>query len=274
MQEKLSRLQEVLRASGSIAIAFSGGVDSTFLPKIAHDLLGDKCIALTAQSCFFPAREMYEAEAFCRHEGIRQILLRTEPLAVPGIRENPKNRCYLCKRALFTQFLEIANENGISAVAEGSNPDDLGDYRPGLQAVAELGILSPLRTADLHKSEIRLLSRKLGLPTWEKPSFACLASRFPYGETITEEQLQRIDRAEQFLLDQGFRQLRVRIHGKAARIELLPEDFPRLLAIREEVTAYFRDCGFAYTSLDLQGYRMGSMNETLPADSGTTCGHS
>ena len=262
---KLQALKARLSSLGSVAVAFSSGVDSSFLLKVAHDLLGDRAVALTARAPFFPAREQEEAKAFCRREGIRQILLDYDILSVEGVRENPRNRCYLCKRAIFTALLRWAEEQGFRCVAEGSNLDDCGDYRPGMRAVAELGIQSPLREAELTKAEIRLLSKELGLPTWDKPSFACLASRFVYGETITREKLSMVEQAEQLLLEMGFRQMRVRIHGTMARIELLPEDFPRLISpqVRETVCKGCKALGFSYVSMDLMGYRTGSMNDPI-----------
>lgn len=265
LQIKYQKLQEYIRQTGSVAVAFSGGVDSTFLLRVAHDVLGDRAVAVTARSCSFPAREWKAAQDFCEQNGIRHVVCESEELEIEGFRRNPENRCYLCKRELFEKIWAIAKDQGLHSVMEGSNLDDNGDYRPGLQAVEELGVLSPLRYAQLSKAEIRELSRELGLPTWDKPSFACLASRFVYGETITEDKLSMVDRAEQLLLDLGFRQVRVRIHGTMARIEVEPSEFEKLLAedVRETVYSQLKSFGFSYVTMDLLGYRTGSMNETL-----------
>ena len=229
------------------------------------EALGDKVIAVTAQSCSFPKRELKEAIAFCEKEGIRHFICESEELHIEGFAQNPKNRCYLCKKELFEKIRKLAAEQNVENVVEGSNLDDNGDYRPGLQAVAELEVKSPLRHCGLSKNEIRLLSKKLGLPTWEKQSFACLASRFVYGEIITEEKLGMVDKAEQLLLDLGFHQVRVRIHGMMARIEIEPAEFDKLMQseVREKITKEFKSYGFTYVTLDLMGYRTGSMNETL-----------
>ncbi len=265
LQEKYQALLECLKSYGKVAVAFSGGVDSTLLLAAAKEALGDNAVALTARSCLNPERESKEAKEFCEKEGIRQFILDVGDSEIHSFQDNPPDRCYICKKALFTQFVELAQKNQISCVAEGSNMDDMGDYRPGMKAVEELDIKSPLRSAKLTKAEFRQLSKKMGLPTWEKPSFACLASRFPYGERITVEKLHRVEQAEEFLRSLGFRQFRVRIHGNLARIELLPEDISRMLdeTMRSQVMTALQNYGFSYVSLDLKGYRTGSMNEVL-----------
>lgn len=265
LQEKNEELKTYLSQLESVAVAFSSGVDSTFLLKTAHNVLGDRVIAVTARSCSFPERELREAVEFCREEGIQHFIVDSEELDIEGFSSNPKNRCYLCKHELFEKISDIAAENGIAHIAEGSNVDDNGDYRPGLKAVAELNIRSPLRYAGLTKADIRELSRQMGLKTWDKQSFACLSSRFVYGETITREKLSMVDRAEQQLLDMGFKQVRVRIHGTIARIEVLPSQLCELAAEpkRQEILAAFHQLGFSYVTADLDGYRMGSMNLTL-----------
>ena len=242
---KLETLRASLREAHSALVAFSSGVDSTFLLHVAHEELGDRVVAVTARSRSFPKRELDEAADFCRAEGVRHVVIDSEELDVPGFAENPPDRCYHCKRELFGKLVAFARENGLAAVLEGSNVDDDGDYRPGRRAIRELGVRSPLRDAGLTKAEIRALSRAMGLPTADKPSFACLASRFPYGERITDEGLDRA--------------------GGVARSEVSPADIPRLAARAPELSDALRSIGFAYVSLDLRGYRTGSLNEALGA---------
>lgn len=265
LQEKYQELKELLTSMDSVVVAFSGGVDSTFLLHAAKEAIGDKVIAVTAQSLSFPKRELEEAKAFALSNHIEHIIVDSEELDIEGFSENPKNRCYLCKTELFTKISEVAKERGFQAVAEASNSDDNGDYRPGLIAVKELGVQSPLRQVGLTKSEIRQLSKEHGLPTWNKPSFACLSSRFPYGESITPKRLKMIDQAEQYLLDLGIWQVRVRIHDNLARIEVDEEGFETFTdpQLRRQIYDEFKKIGFTYVSLDLIGYRTGSMNETL-----------
>lgn len=263
--EKYEELIVYFKNLGNVAVAFSSGVDSTFLLFTAKEALGENVIALTASSNSFPKRELKESKEFCETNGIRQEICETNELEIEGFAKNPKNRCYICKKHLFSKMVEIAKENNICTVVEGSNLDDNGDYRPGLQAIAELGIKSPLREIGFTKEDIRVLSKYLNLPTWEKPSFACLSTRFVYGETITMEKLQMVDKAEQLLMDLGFSQVRVRIHDMMARIEVMPDDFSKLISteIRESIVKHFREYGFNYVSMDLIGYRTGSMNEVL-----------
>ena len=263
---KLEKLKEYLRGLGSVAVAFSGGVDSTFLLKVAQEVLGDNVLALTAENKFVPRRELNAAEKFCAENKIRRVIFMSDVLSIEGVKENPANRCYLCKRELFKNFLRLAEEYNCAAVVEGSNMDDTKDYRPGMKAIAELQIKSPLIAAGLYKAEIRELSREMNLPTADKPSMACLASRIPYGETLTAHKLATVDAAENILIKAGLGQLRVRLHGKIARIEILPEDFPKLLSLREEISARLKALGFEYVTLDLQGYRVGSMNEIINRD--------
>lgn len=266
--QKLAQLKALLKKLGSVVVAFSGGVDSTFLLKVAQEVLRDKVLAVTIDSNSFAKKELREANVFCEQQGIVQEVCKFNELDVEGFCQNPPNRCYICKKALFQNLLEIAEERKIAFVVEGSNIDDEGDYRPGMQAVKELGICSPLREVGLTKQEIRQLSRNYGLAVWNKPSSACLSSRFAYGEQITREKLKMVEQAEQFLQDLGFTQVRVRVHGSLARIEVLLEEIPQLMLQdnRKRIAEKLKEYGFSYVTMDLCGYRIGSMNESLTVD--------
>jgi pyridinium-3,5-biscarboxylic acid mononucleotide sulfurtransferase len=263
--DKLNKLKSDIESMGSLAIAFSGGVDSTFLLKVAHDVLGDTAIAVTARSSTYPEREYREAVDFVNKIGVKQVVIVSEELDIEGFSSNPVNRCYFCKKELFTKVLDIAREQGIRYVADGSNVDDLGDYRPGMAATKELNVVSPLKQAGMTKEDIRILSKEMGLPTWDKQAFACLSSRFPYGQEITREKLEMVDKAEQMLMDLGFRQLRVRHHGDIARIEVSAAERVKFFdeQLMDKIYDEFKKIGFKYVALDLKGYRTGSMNEVL-----------
>ncbi len=265
LHQKHNNLIRTLRDMESAAVAFSAGVDSTYLLKTAHDTLGGKAVAVTIVTGTFPEKELRDAEEFCRSENIRLINITADVFSIDEFRENSPNRCYYCKKELFRRIKSAAEERGINYVIEGSNLDDTGDYRPGMRAIEELGVRSPLKENGLTKSDIRALSNELGLKTWDKPSFACLATRIAYGENITAEKIAMIGKAEEYIASLGFRQYRVRTQGGEARIELLPDDIERFLSdqVRKSVRDYFHALGFKYVSLDLDGYRTGSMNEAL-----------
>lgn len=262
---KLDNLRSILTDMESVLVAYSGGVDSAFLLKVAVDTLGDRALAVTARSASYPERELEEAMELAASIGAKHLVVDTHEMEHESYVSNPSNRCYFCKTELWDTLAPVAAERGIAALADGFNADDVGDYRPGAVAAREHGVRSPLLEAGLTKPEIRALSREMGLPTWDKPAMACLSSRVPYGERISREKLEQIDRAEQLLRELGFRQVRVRHHGDVARIELPPDDMPRFFAERlaEPITRRIKELGFQYVTLDLQGYRSGSMNEVL-----------
>lgn len=270
LKEKYDNLKTILAETGGLVVAYSGGVDSTLLLKAATEALGDRALAVTATSETYPPQEFAEAKKLATEIGARQRVIHTSELEVEQFRDNPPERCYYCKRELFGKLLEIAREEGLAAVADGSNVDDLGDYRPGMKAAEELGVICPLRDAGLTKDEIREISKELGLPTWDKPSFACLASRFPYGDEITMEKLTQVAAAEQVLRGLGLGQLRVRHHGQTARIEVDAEGFEAVIRSdnRARIVEELHKIGYLYVALDLDGYRTGSMNEPLKAQSG------
>ncbi len=265
LQAKYGRLLELLGGMDRVVVAFSGGVDSTFLGRAAKEALGDRAVLATADSETYPEAELAEARRLAELIGLRHIVVKTRELENPDYAKNPPNRCYFCKEELFARLAPLASLEGGSQVVYGAVMDDLGDHRPGMQAARERGVRAPLIDAELWKQEIRALSRDLGLPTWDKPSFACLSSRFQYGDAITAEKLRQVDRAEADLRELGFRQFRVRHHDRLARIELGADDLARLLepGLREQVVERLRQAGYLYVTLDLQGFRSGSANEAL-----------
>ncbi len=269
IQSKYQHLQSILRDLGSVAIGFSGGIDSTLLIRVATDVLGTRALAVIGRSETYPTREFEEAIELAQQFGSRYRIVNTEETDDLKFRENPPDRCYFCKTELFGKLGAIAVEEGIEWIADGTIVDDLGDFRPGMRAKSEHEVRSPLLEAEFTKNDVRTLARELGIPTWDKPSFACLSSRFPYGFGITKENLMKIDAAETFLRDNGFRFFRVRHHDdRTARIEVGPQEFHRIFDadFRDRLVSYFKELGFTYVTLDLQGYRSGSMNEVLTAE--------
>ena len=264
--QKLTRLREIVREMGRVVIGYSGGVDSTLLVKVAHDELGENAIVVTGDSEAFPQGEVDAALGVAGEMGISVVRITTHELDNPHFAINTPDRCYHCKSELFTHLQRVAEERKVPWIADGSHAEDgkPGDHRPGMRAAAERGVRSPLREAGLAKADVRALSLHLGLSNWEKPSFACLSSRFPYGTHITAELLARLDGCEKHLRELGFRQFRVRHHDTVARIEVETQDFLKLIELRDSILSRFRELGYTYISLDLEGYRSGKMNDTLP----------
>lgn len=269
VQSKYQRLQSILKEMECVAIGYSGGVDSTLLLKVAVDVLGEKTVAMIGRSETYPTREFEEAVKIAESIGARYVVVNTEETDIIKFKENPANRCYFCKTELFGKLDGIAEREGLKWIADGTITDDVGDFRPGMKAKSEKNVRSPLLEAGLSKAEVREISKHLGLPTWDKPAFACLSSRFPYGMSITKENLTKVDQAETLLRDEGFRFFRVRFHDeRTARIEVGAEEINRLTDndLRERLVRHLKDLGFTYVTLDLQGYRTGSMNEVVPAE--------
>lgn len=265
LEEKYENLKKYIKELGSAVIAFSGGVDSTFLAKVCKDVLNDSCLAVTATSSTYPEREFKEALELAKEIGIRHKIIKSEELEIEGFSKNPIDRCYYCKSELFSKLKKVADDEGIEYVLDGTNADDMGDFRPGRRAAKELGVESPLLECGFTKDDIREMSKRLGLPTWNKPAYACLSSRFPYGQEITSEKLSMVEKSEEYLLNLGFVGFRVRHHGDIARIELNPDQINMMLDenIRKKVVSKLKEIGFKYVSLDLEGYRTGSMNEAI-----------
>lgn len=264
---KFDKLKDILGSMGRVLVAFSGGVDSTFLLRVARDVLSGNVLAVVAASETYPEKEREEAVRLAQKLRVSYKVIETKELDTVDFASNPPQRCYFCKKELFSKLKELADSEGIPYILDGSNYDDRVDFRPGAKAAEELGIRSPLKEAGLKKSEIRRLSRRFNLPTWDKPSLACLSSRFPYYTEIDRKSLRQVARAEAFLKKLGFKQVRVRHHDKTARIEIEPQEFSKIMArkVREEVVKSFKKFGYVYITLDLNGYRTGSMNEVLPS---------
>jgi pyridinium-3,5-biscarboxylic acid mononucleotide sulfurtransferase len=265
LESKYRALQEILREMGRVVIGYSGGVDSTLVMKVAHDVLGDEAVVVTGDSEAFPQGEVDAAEEVAGKMGITIVRVRTHEISNPHFAVNNPNRCYHCKTELFSELQKVASERDIPYILDGSHADDgkPGDHRPGLKAAEERGVRSPLREAGMSKADVRALALHLGVPNWDKPSFACLSSRFPYGTAITADLLARLDGCEKLLRELGFRQFRVRHHDTVARIEVEPSDILKVVEHRERINARFKELGYTYVTVDLEGYRSGKMNDTL-----------
>jgi uncharacterized protein len=265
VEEKLLKLREIVKDLESVVVAFSGGVDSTLVAKVCYEVLKDNSMAVTARSETYPDFEFEEAKKLAKEIGIKHLVIDTSELAIEGFADNPPDRCYFCKTELFEKLKDIAKQHRFLHVADGANLDDTKEFRPGLKASKELNVKSPLKESGMTKEDIREVSKMLNLPNWNKPAYACLSSRFPYGQSITEEKLRMVSAAEKYLRNLGLEQFRVRHHETIARIEALPEDIHILASspTREELLCKFKEIGFTYVTLDLEGYRSGSMNEVL-----------
>lgn len=264
-QEKTKRLESIIRGAGSAVVAFSGGVDSTLLAYLTHKILKDNMVAVTGRSASVPGFQLKDAEEFAAKHNIPFKIVDTDELSKPGYYENSPNRCFHCKHELFSNLAEIMEETGFNCIFDGTNIDDHGDFRPGLQAARELKVRSPLAEADFTKDDVRALSKEFDLPTWDMPAFACLASRFPYGTKINKEKLKQVELAELALREMGFRQFRVRHHGEVARVELGSQDLAKALSpeMLKNISLKIKAAGFTYVTLDMEGYRSGSLNEPL-----------
>ncbi len=262
-QQKLDDLRRSLSALGSVVVAYSAGVDSTLVLRVAHDTLGDRVLAATGLSDTYPDEEMAEARELAAEIGVEHVMLRTEELTDPRYAMNSHQRCFFCKNELYGKLRELASERGFEHIVDGTNADDIGDHRPGLRAARQLGVRSPLQEVGMTKDEIREISNVLGLRTWDKPAFACLSSRFPYGTPITVEKLKQVAEAERAVRQLGFKGFRVRHHDEIARLEVDPADFPRVIDLHDEIVRGVRDAGYRIVTLDLRGYRSGSLNEGL-----------